>query len=76
MMIYSGKLWPQWRGNFFVGSLKFDYVSRLAGAPMREQGKIETSETKRVRDVREGPAGGIWFLSEDRGTLYRITPSP
>ncbi len=33
MMIYSGALWPEWRGDMFVGSLKFDYISRLDGRP-------------------------------------------
>ncbi len=75
MMFYSGKLWPEWRGNIFVGSLKFDYVSRLTGKPLREVEKIRGSGTKRVRDVREGPAGAIWFLSEDKGTLYRMAPA-
>lgn len=75
MMIYSGKLWPQWRGHFFVGSLKLDFISRLAGVPLQERERLSGAQTKRVRDVREGPNGGIWFLSEDKGTLYRITPA-
>lgn len=79
MMIYSGKLWPEWRGDIFVGSLKFDYISRLngpvAGTVLREVEKLKGASTKRVRDVREGPNGGIWFLSEDKGALYRMTPA-
>ncbi|MBE1293355.1 MAG: PQQ-dependent sugar dehydrogenase [Rhodobacteraceae bacterium] len=74
LMIYSGKLWPQWKGDFFVGSLKFDYISRLSGPVPREVEQLRGDSTKRVRDVREGPSGGIWFLSEDKGTLYRMTP--
>ncbi|WP_294220540.1 PQQ-dependent sugar dehydrogenase [uncultured Shimia sp.] len=75
LMVYSGKLWPQWKGHFFVGSLKSDYVSRLSGSPLKEREKLQGKSTKRVRDVREGPHGGIWFLSEDKGTLYRMAPS-
>ena len=26
LLVYSGKLWPEWRGDIFVGSLKFDYI--------------------------------------------------
>ncbi|MGX9354056.1 PQQ-dependent sugar dehydrogenase [Roseobacteraceae bacterium S113] len=74
MMIYSGALWPQWRGDIFVGSLKFDYISRLDGAPLAEQEQIRAEATLRVRDVREGPDGAIWFLSVGEGTLYRMTP--
>ncbi|MGI9388918.1 MAG: PQQ-dependent sugar dehydrogenase [Boseongicola sp.] len=75
LMIYSGKLWPEWRGHVFVGSLKFDYISRLTGRPLREAEQISSEETERVRDVREGPDGAIWFLSVGNGTLYRIRPS-
>jgi glucose/arabinose dehydrogenase len=36
MMIYSGKLWPEWQGDIFVGALKFKLISRLD----RESGNI------------------------------------
>ncbi len=74
MMIYSGRLWPDWRGHIFVGSLKFDYVARLTGRPIREVEKIESADTIRVRDVREAPDGTIWFLSVGQGALYRMAP--
>lgn len=73
-MIYSGKLWPNWRGHHFVGSLKFDYIARLRGKPLREVAQIKTAQTERVRDIREAPDGSIWFLSVGNGALYRIIP--
>lgn len=75
MMIYSGKLWPNWRGDIFVGSLKFDYISRLSGAPLQEVEQMKSPETARVRDIREAPDGSIWFASEYEGALFRITPN-
>ena len=74
MMIYSGKLWPDWRGDIFVGSLKFDYIARLEGEPMAEVEQLTSDETGRVRDVREAPDGTIWFLSVGNGALYRMSP--
>ncbi|MGR3985161.1 MAG: PQQ-dependent sugar dehydrogenase [Gammaproteobacteria bacterium] len=75
MLVYSGKRWPQWRGDVFVGSLKFDYIARLdPDDGWREAGQIASPETARVRDVREAADGSIWFLSEDNGAVYRITP--
>lgn len=74
MMIYSGALWPQWQGHIFVGSLKFDMISHLGGEPLAELERIKGPQTLRVRDIREGPGGAIWFLSVGRGALYRITP--
>ncbi|MDF1856608.1 PQQ-dependent sugar dehydrogenase [Pseudooceanicola sp.] len=74
MAFHSGKTRQAWRDNAFVGSLKFDYIARLAGSPLAEVERIESPETRRVRDIREGPDGAIWFLSEDRGALYRMVP--
>lgn len=74
MMIYSGALWPEWEGDIFVGSLKFDLISRLSGDPLQEAERISGPQTQRVRAVAEGPEGGIWFLSVGQGALYRLTP--
>jgi glucose/arabinose dehydrogenase len=75
LMVYSGKLWPNWRGDIFVGSLKFDYISRLSDdGALRAVEKIAGPETGRVRDVREAPDGSIWFLRVNDGSVYRIAP--
>lgn len=74
MMIYSGALWPDWKGDMFVGSLKFGHIARLSGRPPELAERLESPATARVRDVREAPDGSIWFLSEGRGALYRIAP--
>ncbi|MEM9524589.1 MAG: PQQ-dependent sugar dehydrogenase, partial [Pseudomonadota bacterium] len=74
MMIYSGRMWPQWRGDIFVGSLKFDHISRLdADGPLREAERIRGDETARVRDVREAPDGSIWFMSVGNDRIYRLS---
>jgi len=75
MMIYSGKLWPDWRGHMFVGSLKFDYIARLTGTPLKEVEQLKSPQTDRVRDIREAPDGSIWFLSVWPGALFRLSPS-
>lgn len=74
MMIYSGALWPEWRGHFFIGSLKFDYIARLDPDQDWAEEQLQSEETGRVRDVREAPDGSIWFLSVTNGAVYRITP--
>jgi glucose/arabinose dehydrogenase len=76
-MIYSGELWSDWKGDFFVGSLKFDYISRLEiqRGKLREVEQIKSPETARVRDVRQAPDGSIWFLSVDKGTAFRMVPA-
>lgn len=74
LLVYSGKLFPEWKGDTFVGSLKFDYISRLEGAPLREVEQISSSETARVRDIVEAPDGTIWFISVGEGSVFRIVP--
>ncbi|MES0827323.1 PQQ-dependent sugar dehydrogenase [Ruegeria sp. SCP11] len=74
LLVYSGKLWPDWKGDIFVGSLKFDYIARLAGSPLREVEQIKGSETERVRDIVEALDGSIWFISVGQGAVYRMTP--
>ena len=76
MAIYTGALWPEWKGHFLIGSLKLDFISRVdPQGGLREVERIKLPETKRVRDIREAPDGTIWFLSEDRGAVYRIAPA-
>ncbi len=74
MMFHSGVGRAAWAGNAFVGSLKFDYIARLSGDPLKEVKRIAAPQTGRVRDVRQGPKGAVWFLSENDGALYRMVP--
>jgi aldose sugar dehydrogenase len=73
LAVYSGALWPEWRGALLVGSLKFDHIAVLDPADWSQE-VLRSGEMARVRDVREAPDGTIWFLSEDRGAVYRISP--
>lgn len=74
MAIYSGALWPGWKGAILVGSLKFDYIAVLDPSDWSEE-KLRTRETGRVRDLREAPDGTIWFLAVERGGVFRISPA-
>ncbi|MBK1634402.1 PQQ-dependent sugar dehydrogenase [Rhodovulum adriaticum] len=74
LMIYSGRLWPEWRGDVFSGSLKFGLISRLDPDGDWAEERIQGPQTARVRDIREGPQGAIWVLSVGQGALYRLTP--
>ncbi|OOZ42883.1 PQQ-dependent sugar dehydrogenase [Solemya elarraichensis gill symbiont] len=77
MMIYSGTLWPGWKGDIFVGALKYQLISRLEreGDNIKGEERILKGAFGRIRDVREGPNGAIWFLTDEKdGALYRMTP--
>ncbi|MEO0820638.1 MAG: PQQ-dependent sugar dehydrogenase [Pseudomonadota bacterium] len=76
MMIYSGKLFPEWAGDIFVGSLKFDYIARLDrdGDRILGEERLFEDDYIRIRDIREAPDGSIWFLAVGDGALFRIAP--
>jgi len=70
---------PDWQGQLFVGSLKFRYLARLeldtSGAQPRvlREHKLLPDLGQRVRDVREGPDGWLYLLTdEDNGQLLRV----
>ncbi|MEM9578777.1 MAG: PQQ-dependent sugar dehydrogenase [Pseudomonadota bacterium] len=75
LLIYQGQMFPEWRGDMFVGSLKDDYISRLeiSGETTREVDMIRNAATERVRDIIEAPDGSIWFISVGNGAVYRMS---
>jgi aldose sugar dehydrogenase len=72
----SDRYGPSMKGNLFIGSLKFGYLSRLelaAGKVAREHKLLDGGE--RVRDVRQGPDGLLYVLTDaSRGSLLRLMP--
>ncbi len=75
MMIYDGDMFPAWRGDIFVGSLKFDFIARLeeTSSGLQQVEALFEDKFERIRDVRQAPDGSIWFLSVGAGALYRIS---
>ncbi|MDP2264388.1 MAG: PQQ-dependent sugar dehydrogenase [Hydrogenophaga sp.] len=75
--VRSDRYGPAWKGSLLVGSLKFRYLARLEldGARVRNEEKLLPDLGQRVRDVREGPDGLIYLLTDDRnGQLLRLEP--
>jgi glucose/arabinose dehydrogenase len=77
-LLRSDRYGSAWRGSLFVGSLKFEYVERVAldGTRVVERQKLFPDVGQRVRDVREGPDGLLYVLTEgSRGRLLRAVPA-
>ncbi|MCX7289112.1 MAG: PQQ-dependent sugar dehydrogenase [Rhodobacterales bacterium] len=79
LVVYSGRLIPDWRGDILFGSLNSDFLGRLdpdtpAATGFAEE-RLSSPETIRVRDVVEAPDGSIWFLSVGNEAAYRLAPS-
>jgi len=78
MAFYTGDRFPAWKGNLFIGSLKFGMVSRLelAGEKVVSEERILEGLRDRVRDVRQGPDGLLYLLTdESAGRILRIEPA-
>lgn len=77
MSFYDGDAFPGWRGDLFVGSLKFRLLVRLeldGGRVVHEERLLEDA-LGRIRDVRQGPDGLLYLLTdEDDGRLVRLVP--
>lgn len=78
-IIYSGDLFPQWKGNGFIGGLSSQSLLRIefSGDTAREAERFDMQ--RRIREVEQGPDGAIWLLEDgkDRGTgwLLKLTPA-
>jgi glucose/arabinose dehydrogenase len=75
MMFYKGTLFPEWKGNLFIGALAGKHLVRLV---VNEKNIISEEklliDIARIRDVAEGPDGAIYLLTdEENGKLLKLT---
>jgi glucose/arabinose dehydrogenase len=74
-IIYSGDQFPAWRKSGFIGGLSSQALIRveLDGKRAREAQRWDMGS--RIREVEQGPDGGIWILEDgENGRLLRLTP--
>ena len=75
--VTSDRYGPQWKGSLLVGALKGRQLVRLSWDGQRLQ-PVQTllqDWEQRIRDVRQGPDGWIYLLTDDsRGQLVRLLP--
>jgi aldose sugar dehydrogenase len=77
MTFYYGDRFPQWNGNVFVGALAGKHLRRLVldGNTIIHQEVLLKNQIGRIRDVRTGPDGLIYVLTDEKnGALYQIAP--
>ena len=74
---YSGQAFPEWRGSLFTGGLKDTKLVRVRLENGRVVGEehLLAERGQRVRDVREGPGGVLYVLTDEaNGELWKIAP--
>jgi aldose sugar dehydrogenase len=75
LIVYSGALFPAWKGNLFIGGLSSQALIRVEvnGDKAREAARYDMGT--RIREVEQGPDGAIWLLEDgDGGRLVKLTP--
>jgi len=79
LLFYTGNLFPEWRGNAFVGGMKTGTIARLeldGEKVVKEERVLEGKVDGRVRDLEQGPDGAIYLLVGDgNGRLLRVEPA-
>ena len=74
MMFYKGDMFPEWKGNLFIGSLVGKHLVRL----VVDHNQVISEEkllmdSARIRDVAEGPDGAIYGgADEENGKLLKL----
>jgi glucose/arabinose dehydrogenase len=79
LTFYTGNAIPAWTGNVFVGALAGQHVARLT----LKDGKVIAEEqlfqdVARFRDVRQGPDGVLYLLTDDSapdGRILKVVPA-
>ena len=74
---YSGNAFPAWRGSLFIGAMKEKRLVRLVIEGRRVAGEehLLTDRGQRVRDVRQGPDGALYIVTDEAaGELWRVAP--
>ncbi|WP_405549281.1 PQQ-dependent sugar dehydrogenase [Variovorax paradoxus] len=74
----SDRYGAAWKGNLFVGSLKFGYLDRieLKDGRVAAEHKLLAEDRARIRDVKQGPDGLLYVLTDESdGKLLRLRPN-
>jgi glucose/arabinose dehydrogenase len=74
---YTGSLFPGWKDSLFIGALKERRLVRLVleGDRVRGEEHLLTDRGQRVRDVRQGPDGALYVVTDEaNGELWKLVP--
>jgi aldose sugar dehydrogenase len=77
MIIYSGHLFSEWRGDFFIGGLSRQALVRLVVKDDRVVGEewLLRDLNERIREVVQGPDGALYVSTDAReGRVLKLTP--
>ena len=73
---YRGDEFAKWQDDFLLGSLKFGFIQRLSlkNGEIKVQENLLEGLNERIRDIRQAPGGGLYFITDSRdGSVYQIS---
>lgn len=75
-MFYRGDLFPDFKGNFFLGGLRGERIIRLVldGRKLVAKDDLLLGQYGRIRDIAEGPDGAIYFGTSNRDGRGSVKP--
>jgi glucose/arabinose dehydrogenase len=76
LAFYTGNLFPEWKNSIFVGALGGQMLDRLHldGKKVIGEEPLMMDRRARIRDVRMGPDGAVYVLTDTTGTFLKLTP--
>lgn len=75
MIVYSGNLFPAWKGDAFIAALGSQALIRINLDSDKAAKADQWDMGTRIRDVEQGPDGAIWLLEDgEDGRLMRLVP--
>ena len=75
MAFLTSERYPGWQGSLFVGALRAQCLVRLAldGRKVAREERLLTTFFERIRDVRQGPDGWLYLLTDNEdGRVVRL----
>jgi aldose sugar dehydrogenase len=78
LALVTSDKFPRWEGNLLAGGLRSERIRRLVieNQTVTHDEELLTFEIGRIRDVREGPDGFIYVVTDENpGGIYRIEPN-
>ena len=78
MAFYSADRFPQWKNSLFIGALAGQHLARLTldGERVVAEERLLLDLKARIRDVRQGPDGYVYVLTDDaNGKILRVSPN-
>lgn len=78
MAFYTADLFPNWKGNLFVGGLRAEALVRLEldGDKVTHEERLLSKLGLRIRDVAQGPDGALYVVTDESdGQILRLSPA-